>query len=292
MLLEGVVRATHQHDGRAGRRGRARMSWVRAGSLIGSSRAGRRQHHLEPGRHLDLRQPFPSLRQASPRTGHQPSASVAARRSERSVRPPTQIGTCSCIAHGSTTMSVEVVELAVVGRFGTRQRGAKRPQRVVAAWPAVVERRADEVELLLRGADADPQDQPAVADHVQRAVALGDLERVVIREHQHVGRQPDVLGARGQVAEGGQWIPVARSAPLELGCRQRDVLAAREVVVAETVCGLGDLRDVIDRGGPLPTCRTRPGASSPRACRSTTSAIAPASSLHVRRRRRRGSTAP
>ena len=39
---------------------------------------------------------------ASP-NGAQPSASSTARRSERAVRPPIQIGTRGCTAHGSTT---------------------------------------------------------------------------------------------------------------------------------------------------------------------------------------------
>ena len=51
------------------------------------------------------------------------------------------------------------------------------------------------------------------------------------------------------MASGSQ---VARAAPVELRCRQRDVLAAGQVVVAETVGGLGDPREVLDRGRLLP----------------------------------------
>ena len=156
-------------------------------------------------------------------------------------------------------MPLERIELAVVGGFGDGQRRAQRPQRVVAARPAVVEGGADEVELLLEAADADAEDEPAVADLVQRAVALGDLERVVIGEHQHVGGQPDPLGAGGQVAERGQRIPVAGPAAVPLGRGQGDVLAAGEVVVAEPVCGLGDLGQVLDRRRAFSQSPLRPG---------------------------------
>src|SRR5262249_27499596 len=114
--------------------------------------------------------------------------------------------------------AAERIELTVVGRFADGQRGAKRSQRVVATGSAVVEGSADQVDLFLETADADPQNEPAVADFVQGAVALGDLERVVICEHQHVGGQPYSLGACGQVAQGGQRIPVAGAAASLLGC--------------------------------------------------------------------------
>ena len=109
-----------------------------------------------------------------------------------------------------------------------------------------------QIEFFLEAADADPEDQPAVADLVQGAVALGDLERMVIAEHQHVGGQPNSLRARGQVAEGRQRIPVADAAPVPLGRGQRDVLAAGQVVIAEPIGGLGDMGQVLDGGVLLP----------------------------------------
>ena len=115
----------------------------------------------------------------------------------------------------------------------------------------------NEVELVLQRTDTDPEDHPATAEHVQRAVALGQLEGMVVGEHEHIGRELDVGGARGEVAEGGERVPVARATAIELRGGQGDVLTARHVVVAEPIGGLGDARDVVDGGGDLPlTIRT------------------------------------
>ena len=76
--------------------------------------------------------------------------------------------------------SAERVVLSGVHRLVARQCGPQRPQRVVAAVTAIVERRAEEVELLLEGAHPDAEDQPAAADVIQCAVALYDLQRVVV----------------------------------------------------------------------------------------------------------------
>ncbi len=135
----------------------------------------------------------------------------------------------------------------MVLRHTFRERRPQRLQRVIGAWSPVVEGGTDEVELLLQRADPDSEDHPAVAHPVEGAVPLGDLQRMVVGEDEHVRREPDALGASREVPEGGERIPVHRSAAGELGSRQRDVLAAREVVVAEAVSRLGDSGQILDR---------------------------------------------
>jgi len=72
-------------------------------------------------------------------------------------------------------------------------------------------------------------------------------ERVMVREHEHVGGEPEPRGLRGEEAEGRERIVVARAAHRGHGVRDRDVLAAGHVVVAEVVGSDGDARDL---GGP------------------------------------------
>ena len=90
-------------DGRAAASVAARMSCARAGSRIGSSSVAGRSTTSKSAGKLDLVQPLPGLLgshgERRPAVGER-----AARRSERKVRPPVQIGTRSCTAHGSTTM--------------------------------------------------------------------------------------------------------------------------------------------------------------------------------------------
>ena len=74
----------------------------------------------------------------------------------------------------------------------------------------------------------------------------------MVSEYQDVGSQSDSPGASGQVAERRQRIPVAGAPALLFAGRQGDVLAAGEVVVAESICGFRDLGQVLDRGILLP----------------------------------------
>ena len=85
-------------------------------------------------------------------------------------------------------------------------RASRRPRAGL-----VLERHAEQLELLDQRSDAHAEDQPPAADDVERAVALRDLERVVVAEDENVGREPDPLGPRRQVAEGGKRIPVRRT---------------------------------------------------------------------------------
>jgi len=68
----------------------------------------------------------------------------------------------------------------------------------------------------------------------------------VIAEHEHVGHQADLFGARRQVAERRQRIPVGGAPHLAGAERHSYVLAASHVVVAESVGRLGDHRDLLD----------------------------------------------
>jgi hypothetical protein len=149
--------------------------------------------------------------------------------------------------------SLEVVERTVVFGHGFGERRPERLQRIIGAWSSVVERGPDEVELLLQGADADTEDHPAVADLVEGAVALGDLEGVEVRKHQDLGGETDALGPGREIPEGGERVLVARPSAGELGGRQGDVLSAREVMVAEAIGSLRDSSQFLDRAfvGPM-----------------------------------------
>ena len=42
---------------------------------------------------------------------------------------------------------------------------------------------------------------PAVAEQIERRPLLGDADRMMQRQHGHRGREPDMLGARGDIGE-------------------------------------------------------------------------------------------
>ena len=75
---------------------------------------------------------------------------------------------------------------------------------------------------------------------------------MVVAEHQHVRSELDLGRARCEVAEGGEWIPVAGPAAIELRCGDADVLAAGQVVVAEAISSFRDGTEVLDGGLSLP----------------------------------------
>ena len=101
VVLERVVDETREDRRRAGRGHRLERLLGRLGFPTGSSGLFGRQHHLETGGTSRALSHSAAVSTDTP-NGHQPSASVSARRSERLVRPPTQIGICGCSAHGST----------------------------------------------------------------------------------------------------------------------------------------------------------------------------------------------
>ena len=97
-------------------------------------------------------------------------------------------------------------------------------------------------------AHPDAQDQPAATEEVERSVPLGDLQRMVVAEHDHRRRQTNPAGVGGQKPEGGQRIPVGEPALVAFGDGHRDVLGAGEVVEAQFVGGPGDPGQVGDCG--------------------------------------------
>ena len=104
----------------------------------------------------------------------------------------------------------------------------------------------------------------------------------MVAEHQHLGGQADARGARGEVAEGRERVPVRRPALRGDVGGNRDVLAAGQVVEAEPVGCLGDRGELrrsrppsshgatapgtaVTTGLTMPTCM---GGSSPSTARS------------------------
>ena len=148
--------------------------------------------------------------------------------------------------------AVETVVRSVVGGGRPPERLPDGAQRVVHPVAPAGERHADQLELFPGRAHADAEDQPAAADPVERAVALGDRQRMVERQHQHVGGEPDPLGARGEIAQGGEWVPVGPAAQVHLVRRDGDVLTAGDVVIAEALAGLRHDGDRVDPGVGLP----------------------------------------
>nr|WP_257954606.1 hypothetical protein [Nocardioides sp. B-3] len=74
----------------------------------------------------------------------------------------------------------------------------------------------------------------------------------MVAEDQHLRGELDLRRARGDIPEGRERIPVGAAALLRNLFRYGDVLTAREVVEAEPVGGLGDLRKLGDPGRGLP----------------------------------------
>ena len=161
------------------------------GSSIGSSLAvGGRTTSKPAGRST-----LPAIRrpgQGSRENGHHPSARAAARRRERRLRPPTQRGTALALRRGrrqsprSRRTHRDRRARVWTGTHGGRA-GHRRARSTLVVW------RADKVELLLQGPHSYSEDQAAVAHLVQRAVTLGNLERMVIPENQHTGGKADWL---------------------------------------------------------------------------------------------------
>ena len=73
--------------------------------------------------------------------------------------------------------------------------------RLVEALGGLVDRDAEAVELGLAVALADAEIDPPAGQQVERRDLLGDQHRIVPRQHDHRGAEPDVLGARREIGE-------------------------------------------------------------------------------------------
>ena len=183
--------------------------------------------------------------------GTQPSPSSTARRSERAVRPPTQIGTRGCRARIDDE-PCEVVEPTVIFGLGFGQRHAQRAHCVVAACTAIVERRAEQLELLAQRSHTDTDDHASIGHLVERAVTFRDRQRMVVAEHEHMGGEPNRRRVRAQRSEGGERIPIAGAPRRRDVDRDRDVLRAGAMVEAEPVRFANDSHDVGEGARLLP----------------------------------------
>ncbi|MDQ1532674.1 MAG: hypothetical protein QOF28_435, partial [Actinomycetota bacterium] len=133
------------------------------------------------------------------------------------------------------------------------ERGSQRPHRVVGPGATILERCVQQRELRFEGTDTDAQHEATPADDIEGAVPLRDLERMVIAEDEHVGRETNRLGARGDETERRQRIPIPTTARLGHVDRDRDVFAAREMVISEAFGFECDVDDVGERARLLPT---------------------------------------
>src|SRR5205823_4804146 len=108
--------------------------------------------------------------------------------------------------------TADVVRDAVVLGNPATPDGADGPDGVVGALAAPLERNAECVEFLAQRSHAHTEHESSVAHAVELPVALRELERMVVREYEHPGHEPNRRCARREVAERCQRIPV-RGAP-------------------------------------------------------------------------------
>ena len=186
-----------------------------------------------------------------PPMGIQPSAhSTTAVNTASLAPPPTRVRTRGCCTGlGQDHVRREVDELAVVlGLVVGPDRlhgGLVLTQHGVAAGPV------DAVVLSFGAvpAEPDPQRDPAPGEMVERRHLLGQQDRVVLRDEQDAGAEPDARRHRGRRGERDQRVEAALvvvEAHAADECR-RCVLAHREVGV------LGEVErveaELLDRGG-------------------------------------------
>ena len=129
------------------------------------------------------------------------------------------------------------------------------PDGVVRLLAPTLERVAQHVELGLQRADADPDDDAALTEEVERAQALHQFERVVIRQNGHMGQQADPFGMGGQIAERGERIPVPPATHGRPAGGDSDVLRAADPVETELLGLLHHVHHVADGRGRLPRGR-------------------------------------
>ena len=141
---------------------------------------------------------------------------------------------------------------AAVDGAAMPERRPDGPEGVVGPFPAAFERCVEELELRAQGADAHAQHHAPTAGHVERPVALDDLERVMVPEDEDMGQQADRRRRRGHEAQRGQRVPVPRTAYGGGLLGDGDVLRARQPAVAELFGRPRHGHDVVDPAVLLP----------------------------------------
>jgi len=115
----------------------------------------------------------------------QPSPSVTTRRNAPALSPPTQMDRL-----GGEADVVEAIELAVEARAIRGPELLEDAQHLVGLAPAGVERRAEDLDLLLPPADADAADETPIRERVDRGQHLGHQDGMAMAENEHRGAEP------------------------------------------------------------------------------------------------------
>ena len=139
--------------------------------------------------------------------GYQASPNLMARRSAPGLSPPTQIGGCGfCSGLGIEQHVGEAHVLAAIGGRVFGPQLAEGLEALVGDLAALLERGAQQLELLLHPARAGADDQPAVGEHVDGRQHLGRQHRRPMRHHHHRRQQPQPLGAAGEEGDGRELV--------------------------------------------------------------------------------------
>jgi hypothetical protein len=162
--------------------------------------------------------------------GSQPSPLSAARRTAAGEDPPTQSGTRAWAGRGGFQCVDRLVEDG-------------SPPREVDP---------EGLELLRYVPGADPEDQPAAGEMVERRVLLGGDEGVTEPDDGDMAEEPYALGHSRQEGERGDGVVPDGTHRRGEAPRDGDVVAAREVVEAGAVGDSGDFGEVVRAGCGLP----------------------------------------
>ena len=153
----------------------------------------------------------------------------------------------------------ERVMLAVERHRVLRPTGAQDRDDLVHPAAAIPEIPAQRLELGLRPSDAGGDGQPSVAQRIEARERVGERERVVVRQHEHTGAQPDIGCGGGTPRERHQRVvEVRRGVRLRGGVQH--VVADPDIGEAERV---GVLRGAPDRLGSADAPVLRQMAADP-----------------------------
>ena len=142
-------------------------------------------------------------------------------------------------------------------------------QALVGDLAALLERGAQQLELLPHPARAGADDEPAVGEHVDGGEHLGRQHRRPMRHHHHRRQQPQLLGAAGEEGDGGELVEAMavlggpERARRRIGIarlqipRHDQVVADREEVEARALGRLGYAHVVVAVGEDAPRQRAQ-----------------------------------